>query len=111
GASAAEVVGARRGRQQVLVTGGTGLIGPRLVEALVSAGHEVTVLARDPAKAATLRPPFRLITRLDQVADDAVIDAVINFAGEPVANGLWTRAKRRRILASRLRLTPRRVGL
>ena len=103
--NAAELVRALPGRQHVLVTGATGFIGHRLVEALVSAGHEVTVLARDPAKAATLLPPFRLITRLDQVADDAVIDAVINFAGEPVANGLWTRAKRRRILASRLRMT------
>jgi uncharacterized protein (TIGR01777 family) len=34
-----------------------------------------------------------------------VIDIIINFAGEPIANGLWTRTKRRRILASRLRVT------
>src|SRR5262249_47101737 len=41
----------------------------------------------------------------DQIANDAAIDTVINFAGEPVANGLWTRRKRRLILASRLRMT------
>ena len=87
------------------ITGATGFIGRRLVEALVSAGHEVTVLARDPAKAASLRPPFRLVTSLDQIAGDTAIDAIINFAGEPIANGLWTRRKRRRILASRLRMT------
>jgi uncharacterized protein len=103
--NAAELVRALPGRQRVLVTGATGFIGRRLTEALASSGHEVIVLARDPAKAATLRPPFRLVTRLDQIADDAVIDAIINFAGEPVANGLWTRTKRRRILASRLRVT------
>jgi uncharacterized protein (TIGR01777 family) len=89
----------------VLVTGATGFIGPRLVAALASAGHDVTVLARDPVKAAMLQPPFRLVTNLDQIANDSVIDTVINFAGEPIANGLWTRAKRRRILASRLRMT------
>ena len=89
----------------MLITGATGFIGRRLTEALASAGHEVIVLARDPAKAATLRPPFRLITSLNQIADDAAIDTMINFAGEPVANGLWTRTKRRRILASRLRMT------
>src|SRR6266446_1129058 len=103
--NAAELIRALPSRQCVLITGATGFIGRRLTEALTSAGHEVIVLTRDPAKAATLHPPFRLVTRLNQLADDTVIDAVINFAGEPVANGLWTRAKRRRILASRLRMT------
>ena len=102
---AAELVSALSPRQHVLVTGGTGFIGSRLVEALASAGHEVTVLVRDPAKAVALRPPFRLVTHLDQIARDAAIDAVVNLAGEPLTNGLWTRAKRRRILASRLRVT------
>jgi len=103
--NAAELVGALPSRQRVLITGATGFIGPRLVEALVSAGHEVTVLARDPAKAAGLRPPFRMVTSLDQIASDTAIDTIVNFAGEPIANGLWTRRKRRRILASRLRMT------
>jgi uncharacterized protein (TIGR01777 family) len=52
-----------------------------------------------------LRPPFQLVTSLDQIANDVLIDTIINFAGEPVANGLWTRTKRRRILGSRLRMT------
>jgi uncharacterized protein len=102
---AAELVRALPGRQHVLVTGATGFIGRRLVEALAEAGHEVIVLARDPAKAALLRPPFRLVTSFDQIASDTAIDTVINLAGEPIANGLWTRAKRRRILSSRLRVT------
>jgi len=45
-------------RQTVLVTGATGFIGRRLTQALVTAGHQVIVLTRDPAKAATLMPPF-----------------------------------------------------
>jgi uncharacterized protein (TIGR01777 family) len=103
--NAADLVRALPSRQSVLITGATGFIGRRLTQALASAGHDVIVLARNPAKAATLQPPFRLVTRLDQIANDAAIDTIINFAGEPVANGLWTRAKRRRILASRLRMT------
>ena len=63
------------------------------------------MLARNPAKAATLNPPFRLITGLRQLPDDTHIDAIVNLAGEPIANGLWTAAKRHRILASRLRMT------
>jgi hypothetical protein len=67
-AGAAELVAALPVRQHVLVTGATGFIGRRLVGALASAGHDVTVLVRDPAKAVMLRPPFRLVTRLDQIA-------------------------------------------
>ena len=98
-------------RQTVLVTGATGFIGRRLAQALVTAGHDVIVLARDPAKAATLKPPFRLITGLSQLPDDTHIDAIVNLAGEPIANGLWTVAKRHRILASRLRMTGNVVRL
>src|SRR5262249_44849592 len=104
-ADAVELVSVLAARQRVLVTGATGFVGRRLVEALASAGHEVTVLTRDRAKAALLRPPFRLVTDLEQIADDATIDVVINLAGEPISDWPWTRRKRRRILSSRLRVT------
>jgi uncharacterized protein (TIGR01777 family) len=109
--NAAELMRVLPERRHVLVTGATGFIGSRLVEALASAGHDVTVLARNAQKAAILHPPFRLVTALDQIADDTLIDTIINLAGEPIANGLWTRAKRRRILASRLRMTRGVVAL
>ena len=96
---------------RVLVTGGTGLIGRRLVEALVIAGHDVTVLTRARAHAAGLPAPLRLVTSLDQIADDTRIDAIVNLAGEPISDGLWTRHKRGRILRSRLRVTRAIVAL
>jgi len=111
GSGAAELVAALPPRRSVLITGATGFIGRRLTEALAAAGHDVTVLMRDPAKAATLRPPFRLVTSLEQIASDATIDAIVNLAGEPVADALWTRRKRRLILSSRLRATRRVIGL
>jgi uncharacterized protein len=98
-------------RQTVLITGATGFIGRRLVQALNGAGHDVIVLARNPARAAALNPPFRLITGLSQLPDETRIDAIVNLAGEPIANGLWTVAKRHRILASRLRMTGNVVRL
>jgi uncharacterized protein len=99
------------GRQHLLVTGATGFVGRRVVEALTAAGHDVTVLTRDSRRACVLRPPFRVITSLDQIANDTAIDAIINLAGEPIAEGLWTRARRRRILRSRLRVTRNVVRL
>jgi uncharacterized protein (TIGR01777 family) len=106
-----DLVTALPARQTVLITGATGFIGRRLVQALTTAGHQVIVLTRDPAKAATLDPPFRLITGLSQLPDDTHIDAIVNLAGEPIANGLWTVGKRHRILASRLRMTGNVVRL
>ena len=106
GVTAQALVAVLTDRRHILVTGATGFIGRRLVEALVGAGHEVTVLVRDPSKAAAiLSPPHRLVTRLDQIPADTRIDTVINLAGEPIAVGGWTGAKRRTILSSRLRVT------
>ncbi|KAB1072345.1 TIGR01777 family oxidoreductase [Methylobacterium planeticum] len=91
--------------RRILVTGGTGFVGRRLVAALVASGHKVTVLTREAPRAAALPAPHAVVTSLDQIPDDARFDAAVNLAGEPVADGLWTRARRRRILASRLRVT------
>jgi NAD dependent epimerase/dehydratase family enzyme len=90
-ADVTELVSALAERRSVLVTGATGFIGRRLCEALAGAGHHVTVLTRDPTKAAGLQPPFRLVTHLDQIPDDAAIDAIVNLAGEPLADGGGTR--------------------
>ena len=106
-----DLVSALTARQTVLVTGATGFIGSRLVQALTVAGHQVIVLTRNPANAVALNPPFRLITGLSQLPDDTAIDVIINLAGEPIANGLWTVAKRHAILASRLRMTGNIVRL
>jgi uncharacterized protein (TIGR01777 family) len=93
------------GRQAVLVTGATGFIGGRLVAALAGAGHQVIALVRNPGKAQALAPPMTLVTSLDQLPADAKIDAIVNLAGEPIGNGLWTEAKRRKILDSRIHMT------
>lgn len=95
----------------MLITGATGFIGSRLAQAFVAAGHDLIVLTRSPTKAAALPPPFRLITDLDQLPCDTRVDAIINLAGEPIADGLWRRAKRRRVMASRLRITAKLVRL
>jgi len=98
-------------RRHVLVTGGTGFVGTRLVEALVAGGHMVTVLTRRPGRADHLAHPVRLVAGLDQIHASARFDAVVNLAGEPIANGLWTRRKRARILQSRQEVTAEVVAL
>jgi hypothetical protein len=102
---AARLAGGLKPNSAVLVTGGTGFIGARLVAALAAAGHEVTVLTRRREHAAALPAPLRIVTDLAQIASAARIDAIVNLAGEPIASGLWTKAKRRRIVESRLGAT------
>ncbi|HEX8366089.1 MAG TPA: TIGR01777 family oxidoreductase [Allosphingosinicella sp.] len=90
---------------RVLVTGGTGFIGSRLVAALAAAGHDVTVLTRRRENASSLPAPLRIVTDLAQIPSSDRIDAIVNLAGEPIGNGLWTASKRRRIVESRLGTT------
>jgi uncharacterized protein (TIGR01777 family) len=90
---------------RILVTGGTGFVGARLVPALVAAGHHVILLARDPARAAGIAVPLSIVTSLDQIGDSEEIDAIVNLAGEWVVGGLWTARRKRLMLRSRLRIT------
>lgn len=102
---AGKLVAVMPASQTVLVTGATGFVGSRLVASLSAAGHHVIALVRDPAKAIALPPPITLITSLDQLAADIRIDAIVNLAGEPINNGLWTAAKRHIIVQSRVAMT------
>jgi uncharacterized protein (TIGR01777 family) len=104
-ASASGLMKDLSGRQTILVTGATGFIGSRLVASLTDAGHQVIALVRNPARADVLAPPITLITSLDQLPAEAMIDAIVNLAGEPIGDGLWTEAKRRKILDSRIGMT------
>ncbi|MDQ6793800.1 MAG: NAD(P)H-binding protein [Chloroflexota bacterium] len=71
---------------RLTVLGGTGRIGRLVVEQALAAGHDVTVLVRDPAKVATLGDTVRTVVGWigDQAAlADAVVgaDAVISALG------------------------------
>ena len=88
-----------------LVTGGTGFIGARLAQCLTLAGHRVTIVTRNRRKAARLSGPLTIVDRIDLLDPGQRFDAIVNLAGEPVANARWTAAKKARILDSRLRIT------
>ena len=55
-----------------------------------------------------LAGPVCVITGLDQVPGDERFDVVINLAGDPVANKLWSPEKRAEIIASRVDITRQR---
>jgi hypothetical protein len=95
----------------VLVTGATGFIGRRLTAALLAQQRRVIVLTRDRVAA---RAQFGLapliVERLDELPDELEVDAIVNLAGASVAGGLWTAARRRVLMASRIETTRRLVA-
>jgi len=87
----------------ILMTGGTGFIGSRLVDALSAKGHHIYVLTRSPKQYADT-------TNISYVSYEypikrlPFIHAIINLAGESLF-GYWTEQKKKDILNSRIHIT------
>jgi len=78
---------------KIAVTGSSGLVGSALVSLLTKSGHDVVRLKRpehwDP------------VTRTVNGSVFAGADAVVHLAGENIASGRWTAARKQRIRDSR----------
>ena len=89
----------------ILVTGSSGLVGSALVPSLGNDGHAVTRLVRSapaPGESAVTWDPDR--GQLSTAALEG-IDAVVHLAGENIAAGRWTAARKARIRDSRVKGT------
>lgn len=93
---------------RVLITGATGFIGKHLCQNLLDAGYEIIALTRDVEKAQEAlgsrvqcaRWNGKTTEGWQDLIEDA--EAVINLAGENLAEGPWTERYRQRILESRV---------
>jgi uncharacterized protein (TIGR01777 family) len=93
----------------ITLTGATGFIGRRLVADLLARGHSLTVISRrrqDGGNPAYVLSDLTVAPPPPSALERA--DAVINLAGEPVAQR-WTEDAKRRIRASRVDATRRLV--
>ena len=96
-----------RSSKRVVVTGASGLIGTALVASLRADGHPVTRLVRSVPKDG-LGPNDALWDPVAGTIDGAAIDgawAVVNLAGEGIADSKWTDEHKRKVLDSRVQGT------
>lgn len=101
--------------QRFLISGATGFVGQALVRALLQQGHSVTAWVRDPLAAThQLGTQVSLVSDLAQLggisgvvghAGQRAFDVVIDLAGESIAGGRWTAARKQRLIHSRVQTT------
>lgn len=98
----------QRGKQRVLITGATGLIGSHLVAYLSERGYLVVALARNPEEDRRKVPKAERVLAWHARSTEgewrrgvADADIVVNLAGAPLAQR-WTDEARREIHASRV---------
>jgi uncharacterized protein len=94
---------------KIVIAGGTGFLGRPLSERLAAEGNDLVVLTRRSGVAP--RAGRAVVWPADGTADGAWTsevdgaDVVVNLAGESIAGGRWSAARKRRILDSRVDAT------
>lgn len=92
--------------KRILITGGTGFIGQVLCPALSQRGYQLTVLSRQSdSDVRALCGNVVSVGSLLTLRDHAGFDAVINLAGEGIADKRWTDARKQALRDSRVGLT------
>ncbi|MCY7335250.1 MAG: TIGR01777 family oxidoreductase [Chamaesiphon sp.] len=91
---------------KIAIAGATGFVGSRLVEQLQAQGHQVIILTRSPQQASNRFGQAQIVGYNPLKSGEwqqsiSGCDAVINLAGEPIAEKRWTPAQKRSILDSR----------
>ncbi len=88
--------------KNILITGGTGLVGTELTKLLKSKGYNVAILSR--SKKSLGIKSFHWDIKTQTIDDEAITfaDVIINLAGANVGSKKWTKERKNQILQSRV---------
>lgn len=88
--------------KNVLITGGTGMIGSRLSHLLVEKGYEVAFLSRDYGQIPSTKV-YRWDIQKGYIDEEALekADYLVHLAGANIAEGRWTAQRKQEIINSR----------
>ncbi len=95
----------------IVIAGGTGLLGTALGAHLIASGHDLTLLTRRSAAARAPGPRRRVVewtpdgTAGSWAAALDGTDAVVNLAGESIGERRWTPGRKTGLLDSRVQAT------
>lgn len=95
----------------VLVSGGTGLVGQSLIPKLIAAQYQVYVIGRDKNKILhAFKSGINALSwdELDTLASEK-FDFIINLAGSNIADHRWSEAYKETLVSSRLKTTARLI--
>lgn len=97
----------------IFITGGTGLIGKKLISTLLQDPHQITLFTRNEEKARSVFPQktLKFLTALSSFKNLDEFDVVINLAGEPIFAKRWTTSQKTKLFDSRINLTQQLVSL
>ena len=95
---------------RIIIAGGSGFLGRALTDTLLAAGHRIQILSRQPAVAwsGNLAQPQFIHWTPDGTANGlwtapaSGADLIVNLAGESIAAGRWSAARKARLRSSRV---------
>ncbi len=89
-------------QKNVLIAGGSGLVGKRLSELLSQKGYQVNWLSRSANKSGKF-PAYQWDLKNGYIDEEAIKNAeyVINLAGTPIADKPWSDKRKKEIIESR----------
>ena len=97
-------------QMKIIIAGASGFIGRALTKKWTAQGNEILAVGRSKKRLSEALGTSVKVLDWQDIAEDAgdlvdTIDVIVNLAGAGVADGLWTKDRKKEILQSRVKST------
>lgn len=89
----------------ILIAGSSGFLGSSIIQFLIAKGHRVTRLVRSRSQMTEDSILWHPETKKINKSELEGFDVIINLAGDNIASGRWSKAKKEKIYKSRVETT------